>query len=276
MTNIGKKIRMERIFDRISKNTMIVPMIHGVSVGAIGGIDDMSEAVDKVARSGVNAVVLHKEEVPSGHRGRGKDVGLIVHMSSSANFSDDPDDRGIVCSVKEAVSLGADAVSIHLNLEKGKERQVLEEFAAIVDQSNEYGIPLLAMVYPHGSKVEKGKEYDAENVVQCARVADELGVDIVNVNYTGSTETFRHVVAACKIPVLIADGPGMGSEKELLEMVEGAMMAGAAGISIGRNVFQCDDLTTIVGKMSKIVHNGAHVEDFYPEKDGETKSFWGD
>lgn len=274
MTGIGKKIRMERIFDRISKNTIIVPMIHGISAGPDGGMVDMSEAVDKFARRGANAVVLHKGEVPTGHRGGGKDVGLIVHMSSSTKFSDDPNDNVIVCSVKEAVSLGADAVSIHVNLENGKERQVLEEFAAIVDQSNEYGMPLLAMVYPGGSKVKKGKEYDAENVAHCARVADELGVDIVNVNYTGSPETFRHVVAACKIPVVIADGPKMGNEKELLEMAEGAMMAGAAGLSIGRNLFQRDDLITIVGKMSKIVHKGAHVENFYPEKDAEARSFW--
>ncbi len=276
MTGIGKKIRMERIFDRISKNTVIVPMIHGVSVEPIGGIVDMSEEVDKVVRSGANAVVLHKSEVPAGHRGRGKDVGLIVHLSSSANFSDDPDNKVIVCSVKEAVSLGADAVSIHINLENSKEKQVMDQFAAIADQSNEYGIPLLAMVHLHVSKAEKGKEYDAENVRHCARVADELGVDIVNVNYTGSPETFRHVVAACKIPVLISDGPKMGNEKELLEMVEGAMMAGAAGLSIGPNVFERDDLTTIVGKMSKIVHKLANVEDFYPEKDWETRSFWGD
>ena len=112
-------------------------------------------------------------------------------------------------------------------------------------------------------------------MAHCARLADGLGVDIVNVNYTGSPETFRHVVAACKIPVVIAEGPKMGSEKELLEMVDGAMMAGAVGISIGHNVFQRDDLTTIVGKMSKIVHKVAHVEDFYPEKDG-ARSFWGD
>ena len=274
MTSIGKKIRMERIFDRISKNTIIVPMIHGISVEKNEGIVDMSEAVDKVARRGANAVVLHKGDVPAGHRGRGKDVGLIVHMSSSAKFSDDPDCKVIVCSVKEAVSLGADAVSIHIDLENGKERKVLAEFTEIVDQSNEYGMPLLAMVYPRGSNVERGKEYDAENVGHCARVADELGVDIVNVNYTGSPETFRHVVAACKIPVVIADGPRLGNEKEILEMVEGAMMAGAAGLSIGRNVIQRDDLATIVGKMSQIVHKGAHVEDFYPEKDGKTRSFW--
>lgn len=273
MTSIGKKIRMERIFDRDSKNTIIVPMYHVVSVEPIEANVDMSEAVDKVARRGANAVVLNKSEVPTGHRGGGKDVGLIVHMSSSTKLSDASNDKVIVCSVKEAVSLGADAVSIHVNLENGKERQILEEFAEIVDQSNEYGMPLLAMVFPSGPKVEKGKEYEAEQVAHCAQVADELGVDIVNVNYTGSPETFRHVVAACNIPVVIAGGPKMGNEKELLEMVEGAMMAGAAGISIDRNVFQLDDLATIVGKMSKIVHKGAHVEDFYPEKEG-AGSFW--
>ncbi|MBN2417801.1 MAG: fructose-bisphosphate aldolase [Deltaproteobacteria bacterium] len=274
MTGIGKKIRMERIFDRISKKTIIVPMIHDVGDGQVAGTVDMSEAVDKVARSGANAVVIQKDEVSAGHRGRGKDVGLIVHMSSSIKFSDNYNDNVIVCPVKEAVSLGADAVSIHVHFEKGKEKKVLDEFAAIVDQSNEYGMPLLGMVYPRGSKVEKGKEYDAEYVRNCVRLADELGVDIVNVNYTGSQETFQHVVAACKIPVVVADGPKMGSEKEILEMVEGAMMAGAAGFSIGPNIFQRDDLTAVIGKMSKIVHKDAHMEDFYPPKDGGTRSFW--
>jgi class I fructose-bisphosphate aldolase len=272
MTSIGKKIRMERIFDRISKNTIIVPMIHG----SISGTIDMSKAVDKVARSGANAVIIHKGEVANGHRGRGKDVGLIVHMSSSTRFSDDADDRAIVCSVKEAVSLGADAVSIQIQLEKGKVKKVLEEFTAIVDQSNEYGMPLMAMVSLRGSKNEKGKEYDAENMGLCAQAAYELGVDIVNVNYTGSPETFKQVVSACKVPVVISEGPKMGSEKEILEMVEGAMMAGAAGISIGPNLIQHDDLTTIIGKMSKIVHKGAHVGNFYPEKEGGKRSFWED
>ena len=268
MTSIGKKIRMERIFDRDSKKTIIIPMYHGGTIGPFEGITDMGEAVDKVSRRGANAVVLHKGDVANGHRGGGKDIGLIVHMPSS---TDAPGDREVLCSIKEAVSLGADTVSIHVNLENGKEKQVMKEFAAIVDQSNEYGMPLLAMVYPSGSK---GKEYDVENVAHCARVADELGVDVVNVNYTGSPETFRHVVSACKIPVVIAGGPRMGSEKELLEMVEGAMMAGAAGLSVGRNVFQRHDLTKIIGKMSKIVHKGAHVEDFYPEEARETRSFW--
>ena len=68
----------------------------------------------------------------------------------------------------------------------------------------------------------------------------------------------------------------MDSEKELLEMVEGAMMAGAAGLLIGPDLIQRDDLTTIVGKMSKIVHKGAHVGNFYPEKDGGKRSFWED
>ncbi len=276
MTSIGKKIRMERIFDRISKNTIIVPMFHGVSAGPIGETIDMSKAVDKIARSGANAVVIHKGEVSAGHRGRGKDVGLIVHMSSSTRFSDDDNDKVIVCSVKEAVALGADAVSIQIPLESGKEKQSFEKLAAIVDQSNEYGIPLLAMVYPCGSKGKKGKEYDAEYAGHCVRVADELGVDIVNVNYTGSPETFKQVVAACKIPVVVSDGPKMNTEKELLEMVEGAMMAGAAGLLIGPKVIQRDDLTTVIGKMSKIVHKGAHVGNFYPEKEGGKRSFWED
>jgi class I fructose-bisphosphate aldolase len=251
-------------------------MIQGVGLEPISRNADMSKAVDKVARSGANAVVIHKGEVAAGHRGRGKDVGLIVHMSSSTRFSDDNNDKVIVCSVKEAVALGADAVSIQFQPESGKEKQSFEKLAAIVDQSNAYGIPLLAMICPCGSKNKKGKESDTEYVAQCVRLADELGVDIVSVNYTGSQKTFKNVVAACKIPVVVSDGPKMDSDKELLEMVEGAMMAGAAGLLIGPELIQRDDLTTVIGKMSKIVHKGAHVGNFYPEKEGGKRSFWED
>ena len=79
---IGKQIRMERIIDRNTSRTVIVPMDHGVSSGPIYGITDLRDAIEQVVRGGANAIVEHKGMVGAGHRRSGKDVGLIIHIDT--------------------------------------------------------------------------------------------------------------------------------------------------------------------------------------------------
>jgi len=256
---IGKAVRLERIMNRETKKTIIVPMDHGVSSGPIEGITNIKEAVDKVARGGANAVVLHKGMVRAGHRGGGRDIGLIVHLSASTDLSPTKNDKVLVCTVEEAIRLGADAVSIHVNLGAEMERDMLRDFGLISKACEEWQMPLLAMVYGRGPKIEN--QYDPKVVAHCARVGAELGADIVKVPYTGDPETFSKVVDGCPVPVVIAGGPKMKSEKEVLEMVEGAIRAGASGLSIGRNIFQAKDPTKMVTAMARIVHEGGTAEE---------------
>jgi len=108
---IGKQIRLERIINRNSGRTVIVPMDHGVTVGPIYGLTDMKETVSKVVAGGTNAILMHKGIVVAGHRGTGKDVGLIIHLSAGTIMSPDPNAKELVCTVEEAMTLGADAVS---------------------------------------------------------------------------------------------------------------------------------------------------------------------
>jgi DhnA family fructose-bisphosphate aldolase class Ia len=83
----------------------------------------------------------------------------------------------------------------------------------------------------------------------------------LKVSYTGSVETFKEVVSGCSVPVVIAGGPKMDSDYEILEMVKGSIDAGGKGVSIGRNVFQHKDPTRMVRAISAIVHEGCNVED---------------
>jgi len=257
MTILGKKIRMERLINRNTGKTVIVPMDHGVSVGPIAGVTNIREAVGLVAQGGANAVVEHKGQVSKGHRGEGKDIGLIIHLSASTNLSPYPHAKTLVCSVEEAVKLGADGVSIHVNLGNGDEKQMLNDFGRVSAEAREWGIPLLAMIYPRGDKIKD--EYDVSVVKHAARVGDELGADIVKVSYTGSRETFQEVVAGCGIPVVIAGGEKMDSDREILEVVKGAVDAGGAGVSIGRNVFQHDRPDRMVAAISAVVNEGVGV-----------------
>jgi len=249
---IGKRIRMERIFDRQSKNTVIVPMDHGVTVGPIPGLEDLVKAVDDVAKGGADAVLMHKGMVQYGHRGYGSDVGLIIHLNGGSSVAPDPNNKVLVTTVKEAIRLGADAVSIHINVGADKEHKMLHDLGMVAEDCNAYGMPLLAMMYPRGKEIKDSN--DVKYVKHVARLGAELGADIIKTLYTGDKKTFKEVVEGCPAPIVIAGGPKMDTEAELLKMIEDAIDCGAKGVSIGRNVFQAKDRVDITRKICKIVH----------------------
>ena len=256
---IGKEIRLERISDRNTGKAVIVPMDHGVSAGPIMGITNMKRAMSQVADGGANAVVVHKGIVARGHRKSGPDMGLIVHLSGSTSLSPEPNAKTLVCTVEEAIKLGADAVSVHVNIGNGHEKEMITDLGNVAYTASGWGMPLLAMIYPRGERIKD--EYDQAAIKHAARLGAELGADMVKVSYTGNPDSFSKVVEGCHVPVIIAGGPKMESEREILEMVKGAMEAGAAGISIGRNVFQHKNPTKIVAALSMIVHNNATVDE---------------
>jgi fructose-bisphosphate aldolase/2-amino-3,7-dideoxy-D-threo-hept-6-ulosonate synthase len=256
---IGKRIRMERIVDRKSGRSVVVPMDHGVTSGPIYGLTDMKRAVNAIAEGGANAVLVHKGVVIAGHRGYGKDIGLILHLSASTSLGPDPLNKVMIATVEEAIRLGADAVSMHVNVGAESEGAMLEELGETAMVCEEWGMPLLAMMYPRGKKVKS--EHEAEVVKHVARVGAELGADIIKTNYTGDPDSFKDVIRSCPVPVIIAGGPKANTDAEVLKMVEDAVAAGAAGVSIGRNVFQHENPTDMTIAISKVVHEGISGEE---------------
>ena len=120
-------------------------------------------------------------------------------------------------------------------------------------------MPLLVMIYARGEKVPD--EYDKEMIKHAARVGGEMGADIVKVAYPGNRDAFREVVEGCPVPVVIAGGAKMDSDREILTMVKDAMDAGGAGISIGRNVFQHAHPKRMVEAMGAIIHDNRSVDE---------------
>ena len=256
---LGKSVRMERIMDRNSGNAVIVPLDHGISMGPIEGIVDIKSTIDAISEGGATAVVEHKGIVPYGHRTFGKDIGLIVHLSASTSLAHDPNAKVIVTTVEEAIKMGADAVSIHVNVGSETDAQMMEDMGSISRRCNEWGMPLLVMIYPRGPKIKD--PYDVNLVKQCARVAAEVGADLVKTNYTGDIDSFREVVDGALAPVVIAGGPKIDSDEKLLHMVKDSLEAGGKGVSIGRNIFQHRNITGITKAVSSIVMHGAEVEE---------------
>ena len=248
---VGKKIRIKRIFNIESGKTVIVPMDHGVSMGPIYGLQDIDATVNMIIRGGANATIVHKGIVTSTNRSEDTDIGLIIHLSASTSLNPDPNNKISVCDVDEALALGADAVSVHVNIGAHTESAMLESLGKTARECNRWGIPLLAMMYPRGENVAE----DTESIKLAARVGAEVGADIIKCPYTGSPESFAEVIKGCPVPVVIAGGSKL-NDLQTLEMIEGAMKAGAAGLSIGRNVFQHENPEKFLKAACAMVHQG--------------------
>ncbi len=235
--------------------TVIVPMDHGVTIGPVQGIVNMQQTINQLLKGGVDAVLVHKgiaKHVDAG------DAGLIVMLSGMSNLSPNVNSKVQVCSVQEAIRLGADAVSVHVNVGAQDEDKMLSNLGKVADECDVFGMPLLAMMYPRGPKIQD--EHAPEVVAHAARIGAELGADIIKANFTGNIDTFKIVVESCPVPVVIAGGPKCKSATEILQTTHDALTAGAAGLSIGRNVFQYENPALIVKALSAIVHEGADVE----------------
>ncbi|MFA5126044.1 MAG: 2-amino-3,7-dideoxy-D-threo-hept-6-ulosonate synthase [archaeon] len=254
---IGKKIRLQRISGRKSGKILIVPIDHGISDGPILGLIDVKETVSTIAESGANGILMHKGLVGEGFRGGGTDVGLIIHLSAGTSLSPDPLNKVIVTTVEEAVALGADAISIHINVGAEDTSKMMMDAGQVVRDCNHFGMPLIMMMYPRGEKVKNEKDVSVVKIA--ARIGAELGADIVKTNYTGSKESFREVVEGCPVPVIIAGG-SKGTDKEVLQMIRDAMDAGAAGVAMGRNSFQHKEPKKIIKAVSLIIHENYSVD----------------
>ena len=257
---LGKDVRIGKIINPLTHKTLIVPIDHGMSDGPVKGLVNVGETINIVSEH-ADCVLMHKGLVGSSI-GKMHGAGLIVHLSAGTMVSPDPLDKVIVTTVEEAVALGADAISVHMNVGADSTPKMMQDMGEIGRECKRFGMPLIMMMYPRGNKIKNEK--DVESVKLAARIGAELGADIVKTNYTGSMESFKEVVEGCPVPVVIAGGC-KGSDKEVLEMVKDAMIAGAAGVAMGRNSFQHNEPKKFLKAVSLIIHNNISVTEAMKE-----------
>jgi len=135
--------------------------------------------------------------------------------------------------------MGADAVSVHIKHWFRDRVDQLSILGCVSERCDFWGMPLVAMMYPRGQRHRQSNVFEV--VAHAARAGAELGADIIKYNYTGDVDTFRRVVEGCPVPVVIAGGPKTNTGMEFLQMIEGALEAGARGVAIGRTYSRQDD-----------------------------------
>ena len=254
----GTSARLERI--GTGGQYLIVPMDHGITLGAVTGLQDIESTIDAITRGGADAVLTQKGIASRVHDNK-NGAGYIVHLNGSTAIGPDEKDKRRTGTVEDAIRAGADAVSFHINVGSQYEREQIADLAEVTSEAERYGMPVLAMTYARGPDIDtEDPEAFADALAHAVRLGEELGADVVKTSYSGDPDTFERVVEATSLPVVIAGG-SKGTDEETLEMVRGAMDAGAAGVSMGRSIFQHDDPEAITAGVAAVIHDDATAEE---------------
>jgi class I fructose-bisphosphate aldolase len=157
------------------------------------------------------------------------------------------------CSVKEAVELGASGVGYTIYVGSERENESIAEFSKIQEEAHNAELPVIMWAYPRGKHIGEG-ENTKENLAYAARIALELGADMVKVAYAGDVEAMKWVVkSAGKVKVLVVGG-SKSDEQTVLTKTKEILEAGAVGWAMGRNIWQAEDPVGIAKKIEEIIY----------------------
>ena len=222
-----------------------------------GPLDLLGKSIDpdyvlRIAVEGkYNAVVLQKGVAEKYYGPYKNKIPLILKLNGKTKLVSGDPISAQVCSVKEAIDLGAKAVGYTVYLGSEHESEMLKDFGKIEEEAHKAGLPLIGWMYPRGKNVTN--ETSPEITAYAARLGLELGADIVKIKYCGSKECFQKAVeSAGKTKVVLSGGPKV-SQEEFLEIVKNIMAAGAIGVAVGRNVWQDAEPLKITQEIRNIV-----------------------
>lgn len=264
MSDFGKKIRLNRILSELGCGTLAVAFDHAVVAGPIPGTEDPRGQVSRFVAEQVDAVLLNLgmlqrciECFP-----RSRTPGIIVRIDWTTVWNSlSKGENGVLrscmlASPEDALRNGADAVLTFLVVGTGDgdfETKEIARNAQIARECERLGIPLIVETLARGKLVENPG--DPKWLKLHTRIATELGADVIKTDYAGTVEAMRSVVEDCTIPVLVLGG---SKNDAALDVVAGAMEAGAAGVFFGRNIFQSDNMCEFL-KQVRAVMSGADV-----------------
>ncbi len=193
------------------------------------------------------------------------DTPIILRVSGGSTIlREDLSDEGITTSMREAVRLNVSAVALSIFAGTAHEKETLLNLSKLVDEGEELGMPVMAITAV-GKELEKR---DARYLALACRVSAEIGAHVVKTYYC---EGFSKVVQGCPVPLVVAGGPKLNTEKDAFELAFNALQEGAVGVDMGRNIWQNENPVAMIKAVRAIVHDGYSVKealDLFSESKG--------
>jgi DhnA family fructose-bisphosphate aldolase class Ia len=221
-------------------------MDHGPWLGPIRGIECADSVVREVTAGGANALLITPGVARHVQSGIDTSAGIALRVSISLGLAPEARQETPVATVETALRLDADAVAVSIFFGRGHEVATMRFLGELAEQCGRYDVPVLAEMMPTSDDA-----YAPEAIAHAARIGFEMGADILKTNYCGDIAAFEQVVTSSPVPILVAGGPMTSDGEEgTIQMVRDAVDAGAAGVAIGRRVWQAEDPQ----KMVRAIH----------------------
>ncbi|HCN27854.1 MAG TPA: hypothetical protein DIT64_03540 [Verrucomicrobiales bacterium] len=235
--------------------TVILPIDHGVAI-PVPGLENPFAMIDAVSPYVDGYVMNLGVAMRAADSMAGKGICLRTDVYNTRLTGDGAGSINVY-GAEEAEMVGANAVMNMIYPWSVSERMNFQECADIIRSSMDLDIPVILEALPHG--LGQTDKYTLENVAFAARLAAELGADVVKIPYPTDAKPgdFKKVIEQVWVPVIILGGAAVNDDAALLQMTEDAMNAGAAGIAMGRNVWQHKNPPAIARSLAAIVHDDA-------------------
>ena len=254
--NIGKQIRLNRIFSHSSGRLCSVAVDHFIAYGEglPAGLRHIQATLDALVAARPDAVTMHKGIAAScwqPHAGR---VPMII-QSSAIRVDDTAMEQ--FATPEDAVRLGADAFAIAAFVRGPTEAAYLRRVAENVREAARFDLPVICHIYPRSFNGKVAVSYEPEEIAWAARCAIEAGADVVKTPYCGDVSAFAQIVADCPVPLVAAGGPKADNLQAALAMMCEVVQSGASGATIGRNVWGFDRISAAVEAFKAVLHDGS-------------------
>lgn len=250
----GLKNRLARIFDPASGRTVMLAFDHGYFQGPTTGLERVDLDIVPLTPWADTLMCTRgmlRSTIPPTYRG-----GIVIRASGGPSIlARDLSDEEIALSMDEAVRLGASAVAVQVFIGGENERKSIHNMTRLVDEGNRLGVATLAV-----TAVGRELTRDAQYMRLATRICAELGATFIKTYHVA--EGFDTVAAACPVPLVIAGGKKQ-PEPDALAMAHRAVSEGAAGVDMGRNIFQSENPVAMIQAVRKVVHEGAAPEEAY-------------
>src|SRR5262249_25903875 len=249
----GMKNRLARIFRPDSGRTVMLAVDHGYFQGPTTGLERVDLSIVPIAPH-ADALMLTRgilrSTIPATHRG-----GIVMRASGGPSILKELSDERVAVDMEDAVRMGVHGVAVQVFVGGEHETQSVENMTKLVDAGYRVGIPVLGV-----TAVGKELTRDARYLGLATRICAELGAQVVKTYYCA--EGFEKVTAGCPVPIVMAGGKKL-PELEALEMAYQAVQEGAAGVDMGRNIFQSESPAAMIRAVAKVVHEDARPAEAY-------------
>lgn len=248
--NSAKQHRLNRIFGLDGK-ALIAALDHGIAgIHPLGNLQDPQTLLPRVVNNGADAVIL-TPGIAKKYGASLAQAGLVLRIDGGPSaLTGNWDEMDLVRSAEDALCIGADAVIMMAITGTAVEAASLQRLGRVAARCDNWGLPLFAEVLPGGFATGQVTE---EMAMVSARLAAELGADVIKIAYTGSAASFKTVTEACYQPVVVLGGSRQPAD-ELVRDLSEALSAGAKGAAVGRNIWQSDEPETITAQLCKAIH----------------------